>query len=216
MAAMPALTTRTATDEKAAQSVATNEATLALVRQAIAGSRDAFDELVFLYRDQVYSAAWQLTRNADDALDITQEVFIRTFRALPSFKGNARFSTWLHRIVLNTGVDFIRRERKHWQNVSESDAEVADGGERRQSRPEGAVPASQRNEVYLKELQGRVNLALAQLSARQREVFVLRYYQELNLKEIAETLRCTEGSVKRHLFRAQSRLRELLEDLGAR
>ena len=190
-------------------------AVLALVRQAQAGNRDAFDELVFLYRDQVYAAAWQLTRNTDDALDVTQEVFLRAYRALSSFKG--KFSTWLHRIVLNTSVDYVRRERRHRRNVSETEFEQGEEGQ------PGGTPSSdaachpeQRERIYAAELQRRVNLALADLSGRQREVFLLRYVQDLNLKEIAEAIRCSEGAVKRHLHRAQLRLKELLEDLKLR
>src|SRR5215218_3204141 len=85
---------------------------LPLVQQAIAGSREAFDEIVFLYREQVYATTWQLTRNTEDALDVAQEVFLRAYRALGSYKGRARFSTWLHRIVLNTCVDHLRREKR--------------------------------------------------------------------------------------------------------
>lgn len=192
-------------------------AVLALVRQAQAGNRDAFDELVFLHRDQVYAAAWQLTRNTDDALDVTQEVFLRAFRALPSFKGQSKFSTWLHRIVLNTSVDYVRRERRHRKNVSETEFEPGEDGQPgRTPPPDAASPAEQRERVYAAELQRRVNLALADLSGRQREVFLLRYMQDLNLKEIAEAIRCSEGAVKRHLHRAQLRLRELLEDLKLR
>ena len=189
-------------------------AVLALVRQAQAGNRDAFEEIVFLHRDQVYGAAWHLARNVDDALDVTQEVFLRAFRALSSFKGQSKFSTWLHRIVLNTSIDYVRREKRHRKNISENEFEAYEPGEFRRSPPaESSMPAEQREQVYARELQERVNEALAKLSARQSEVFILRYMQDLNLKEIAETMRCSEGAVKRHLHRAQLRLRELLEDL---
>ncbi len=190
-------------------------AVLALVRQAQEGSRDGFDEIVFVHRDHVYAAAWHLTRNADDALDVTQEVFLRAFRSLASFRGHSKFSTWLHRIMLNASVDYVRREKRHRNNVSETEFEDGPEGEARRSRPaESSVVADQREQVYAAELQKRVNGALSRLSARQREAFLLRYMQDLNLKEAAEAMRCSEGAVKRHLFRAQARLRELLEDLS--
>src|SRR4051812_10610210 len=91
---------------------------LPLVQQTLAGNREAFDEIVFLFRDQVYATTWHMTRNTEDALDVAQEVFIRAYRALGSYKGRARFSTWLHRIVLNACIDHIRREKRHRNNIS--------------------------------------------------------------------------------------------------
>lgn len=184
---------------------------LPLVQRAVAGDREAFDELVYLYRESVYSSCWHLTRNAEDAADVTQEVFIRVYRALSSFKGNARFTTWLHRVVLNTCLDHIRREKKHRKNVSSDELEQEEG--RTRDLPGSTVQAGQRQHIYHQQLQARVLLALGELSGRQREVFLLRYYQELELRQIAETLRCSEGSVKRHLHRAQQRLREILKDI---
>lgn len=186
---------------------------LPLVQRTLAGNREAFDELVFLYRDQVYATAWQMTRNADDAMDVSQEVFLRAFRALASYKGRARFSTWLHRIVLNTCIDHIRREKRHWGNISMSDASDEGHDEGLGPPPESSVDATQRESVYHKQIQARVLNALKQISGRQRDVFVLRYYQDLELKEIAEVLKCSEGAVKRHLHRAQMRLRDILRDI---
>jgi RNA polymerase sigma-70 factor (ECF subfamily) len=154
-------------------------------------------------------AAWQLTRNTDDAMDVSQEVFVRVYRALSSFKGNAKFSTWLHRIVLNTSVDFVRREKRHWDTEPRADSSNED-----ESPPvEPSIEPNQRETVYQGEIQRRVLAGLVKISARQRQVFLLRYYNELNLKEIADVLRCTEGAVKRHLFRAQERLRVILKDM---
>jgi RNA polymerase sigma-70 factor, ECF subfamily len=186
-------------------------AVMPIVREVLAGNRDAFEEIVFLYRNQVYSAAWQVTRNADDAMDVAQEVFLRVFKALSSYKGNSKFSTWLHRIVLNTSIDYIRKRRRHEQGRAESPDEADE--ERAEQAPGGVTPETQRETVYFNELQGHVLTALNQISAKQRQVFLLRYYNELSIKEIAAVLRCTEGAVKRHLYRAQSRLKILLKDV---
>lgn len=181
----------------------------AIIREVLGGNRDAFEELVFLYRDQVYMAAWQLTRNTDDAMDVSQEVFVRVYRALSSFKGNAKFSTWLHRIVLNTCVDYVRRQKRHWDVEPKADSSSED-----EVPPiEPSVEPNQRELVYQREVQRKVLAALDKISARQRQVFLLRYYNELNLKEIAGVLRCTEGAIKRHLFRAQERLRIILKEM---
>lgn len=205
----------THTQDPARQTSATSREpeVLPLVQQALAGSREAFDEIVFLYRDQVYATTWQLTRNSEDALDVAQEVFMRAFRALGSYKGRARFSTWLHRIVLNACIDHIRREKRHWGNISMS--EVPDDGneDSYSAPPESSVDSTQRESVYQKQIQRRILAALKQISGRQREVFVLRYYQDLELREIAEVIKCSEGAVKRHLHRAQMRLRDILRDI---
>jgi RNA polymerase sigma-70 factor (ECF subfamily) len=189
-------------------------AVAAIVRDILAGNRDAFEEIVFLYRDQVHATAWQITHDAEDAMDVAQEVFVRVYRALGSFKGNSRFSTWLHRIILNTCMDHVRREKRHRQGKVELDAE--EDGEDRPKHREPSVPHTQRETVYAHELQVQVLEALKLISARQRQVFLLRYYQELSLEEIGEVLRCSPGTIKRHLYRAQMRLKELLKDITVR
>lgn len=181
-----------------------------LVELAQSGHHDAFEDLVFRYRDQVYATAWHLTHNAEDSLDVTQEVFIRAYRALSSYRGNSRFGTWLHRIALNTGIDYIRREKRHRHATTDDITKADDSG--REAADSSSSP-TQRDQVYEAELQRQVMAALDQLSPRQKQVFILRYYHELDTKETASVLKCTEGAVKRHLFRAQKRLRELLRDL---
>lgn len=184
--------------------------TLRLVELARAGQQDAFADLVFRFRDQVYATSWHLTRNTEDALDVTQEAFIRAYNALGSYKGRSRFSTWLHRIVLNTGIDYLRREARH-RHVSTDEPLGTD--EQAGGKVEASIAATQRDVVYEKELHRQVLAALDKLSSRQRQVFFLRYFHGLDTKETADVLKCTQGSVKRHLFRAQIRLRELLSDL---
>lgn len=188
-----------------------NQDILQLVEQARAGRHDAFEDIVFRYRDQVYATAWQLTHNVEDALDITQEAFLRAYRAIGSYKGRSQFSTWLHRIVLNTGIDYIRREKRHRHASTD---ETSDDSAGYNSEPiSETVEPDQRNKVYEAELQKQVLAAVDQLSTRQKQVFMLRYYHDLDTRETASVLKCTEGSVKRHLFRAQSRLKELMSDI---
>lgn len=177
---------------------------LQLVSDARSGHAAAFEELVFLYRTQVHHVAWQLCRNTEDAMDITQEAFLRAYNAIGSYKGRCKFSTWLHRIVLNTGIDYLRRESRHRHEAEENIHPAQDP-----SRAE-----TQRQHIYNQELQKQVNEALRQLSVRQRQVFILRYYHDLEIKEAAKVLKCTEGAVKRHLYRAQARLKVLFSESG--
>ena len=79
-----------------------------------AGDTEAYDEIVSLFRDEIYAIAWRLTRCADDAQDIVQEVFLRAYRALSGYRGNSAFRTWLHRIALTTGYDYLHREKKRY------------------------------------------------------------------------------------------------------
>ena len=182
-----------------------------LARRAAAGDEAAFSELVDHHKERVHGIAWHLSNNHEDALDITQEAFVRLWHALPAFKGTSTFSTWMHRIVLNTGIDFIRRESRHAHrselgNTSDHDFKTS-------SAPDLASPPTQRDSVYEAQLQRLVLQALTRLSKRQRSVFVLRYYHALSLREIAEIIQTSEGTVKQHLTRAQAQLKILLADL---
>jgi len=186
---------------------------LAAIREVLAGNLNAFDEIVYLHREQVFSIPWNLTHDMEDALDITQEVFLRAYRALRSFRGNARFSTWLHRIALNTAMDYLRRESRLWhRRVTSTDPERADDAVF-DHLEQGKVSAEQATILQRKERQKRVLVAINQLSARQKQVVLLRYYHDLTLPEIAQVMKCSEGTVKRHLFRAQIRLRLCLKDM---
>lgn len=181
-----------------------------LTPRAAAGDEQAFSELVDLYKERVHSIAWQLSRNHEDALDITQEAFVRLWNALPAFKGTSSFSTWMHRIVLNTGIDFIRRESRHAH--PSAGASTADHNFP-EPPPELTTRPTQRDAIYEAQLQRIVLQALTKLSERQRNVFVLRYYHALELREIAEIIHTSEGTVKQHLARAQAQLKIQLADL---
>ncbi|AXA36301.1 MAG: sigma-70 family RNA polymerase sigma factor [Candidatus Hydrogenedentota bacterium] len=187
---------------------------LAAIREVLAGNLNAFDEIVYLYREQVFGIAWNLTHDTEDALDITQEVFLRAYRALRSYRGKARFSTWLHRIALNTTMDYLRRESRQWRRrVTEPHDPQQAQDAAYNPLEQGQVGAEQATGLRRKERQRRVLEAIHQLSARQKQVILLRYYHDLTLPEIAKIMKCTEGAVKRHLFRAQIRLRLLLKDV---
>ncbi len=194
---------------------ASEQAMLRLVADAQKGDTTAFEQLVFLHRDQVYAIAYQMTRNADDAMDVTQDVFIRLFRALPSFKGKARFATWMHRVVLNCALDHLRHEKRHRSGKLEMDDDSNEATD-----PPGMIhrvsassPPPQRKAADAQQLQQRVREALRKLSSKQRQVFILRYYHDLSILEVGEVMRSTQGTIKRHLFRAHERLKDILKDL---
>ena len=195
------------------------QAMLRLVADAQKGDTTAFEQLVFLHRDQVYAIAYQMTRNADDAMDVTQDTFIRLFRALPSFKGNARFSTWMHRVVLNCALDHLRHEKRHRSGKVDADDDAPESNDppgMTHRVPAASTPPPQRNAADAQQLQQRVREALRKLSSKQRQAFILRYYHDLSILEVAEVMRSSQGTIKRHLFRAHERLKEILKDLRPR
>ncbi len=183
----------------------TEEAIREVIDAVRAGDVDRFEVLVEWHRDRVYRMAWRMAQDQDSALDIVQEVFIRVYRGLAGWKGSAKFTTWLHRIVLNTGIDLMRQEARHRRHqtplLDEHLAVIPD------TRP-GTNP---RHAAARSELRRRIFDAVSHLSRRQRECFTLRHYQHLSLAEIAGTLGCSQGSVKKHLSRAVNRLRQILK-----
>ena len=195
------------------------QAMLRLVADAQQGDATAFEQLVFLHRDQVYAIAYQMTRNADDAMDVTQDAFIRLFRALPSFKAKARFSTWMHRVVLNCALDHLRHEKRHRAGKVDPDDDAPESNDppgMTHRFPATSTPPTQRHAADAQQLQRRVREALRQLSSKQRQAFILRYYHDLNIVEVAEVMRSSQGTIKRHLFRAHERLKDILKDLRPR
>ncbi len=179
-------------------------------REILRGDTERFEEIVERFRMYVYQIAWKMTTNYDDAMDITQEVFMRVYRALSSWKGRSKFSTWLHRIALNTTIDYLRRNRRHVREFVRL-AEEEDSEDLGRKLQEGVTHETPSRVLELKELRCAIYSAVVKLPSRQRKCFVLRHYYVLPIKEIAEILGCSEGTVKRHLYRALQRLRTLLK-----
>lgn len=187
---------------------------LHLVDLFMSGQEESFNELAELVRDQIYTVAWRYSGHREDALDITQNVLVRMFRALPRWRGQCRFSTWVHRITMNASVDFFRRQARHDANRIDPEQVKVDEEGRGSSDPYlGTAGETPRHSAQRREVVDRVLEELAQLSPMQRDCFTLRHFHDMPLEAIAESLGCSEGSVKRHLFRATRRLRELLADL---
>jgi RNA polymerase sigma-70 factor (ECF subfamily) len=185
---------------------------LALIRRAQGGDRAAFDSLVRLYDQHVLRLALQVVRSPEEARDLYQEAFLKVFRSLHRFRLEARFSTWLYRVVMNVCLDHLRRQntRKEVQPPAAEEGEteylqmVAD--ERPDLDPERATQS--------REIAGRIQGALSRLNARERLVFELKHYQGLKLRAIGELCGTSEQTVKNCLFRATQKLRQELGDLA--
>ncbi len=172
-----------------------------IIRRAQKGDSEAFRTLVEGYQTQVYRLAARMCGESA-ADDVTQEAFVAAWRALPSFRGDCRFSTWLYRLTTNAAIDLLRREKRHRNADDITELELSDDGLSPQELAEQG------------ETQEAVRRALGQLSEEHRQVLLLRYMQELDYGEIADALEISEGTVKSRISRAKGRLRELLDGGG--
>jgi RNA polymerase sigma-70 factor (ECF subfamily) len=179
-----------------------------LVEACQAGESSAFDLLVTRWEDKIRGAAYRLLGSEEEARDAAQEAFLKAYRALPGFKGEARFSSWLYRIAVNLCRDRLRR-RKGRRMVSLETLEDA--------RPVIAArdPGAQ-DLVQQLDLRRAVRRAIRALPDEQREILILKEYQGLTFLEIAQALELPVSTVKTRLYRGLAQLRLRLEDEGIR
>ncbi len=182
-----------------------------LVRAAQGGDAQAFRALVEKYQRRVYQLALGMVRDSDEAMDITQETFVRVHRYLPSFKGDSSFFTWTYRIATNLCLDSARkRGRSERVELDESDAEI----EARMDPPSAALAGPHRAALNA-ELKGKIEEALATLSENHRAILLLREVDGLSYEELARTLGIRKGTVMSRLFHARLKMqRKLREYLG--
>ncbi len=172
------------------------------------GSRDAFNELVLKYQKQVFNIAYGMLSDYEDASDAAQEVFVKVYRSIASFKGQASFTTWLYRICANVCNDILRKRQRRGISIS-LDAEESDSG------APSEIPSSEptpEESLEQNERQRAVRDAINSLSAEYREVIVYSDLQQLSYDEISAILRCPVGTVKSRLNRARNALRKNLSD----
>ena len=177
----------------------------ALCRRIAAGDEAAFDLLVARYQGRAYRLAWSLLRDAEDARDLSQEAFIRVWQSASGFRGDARFSTWFYRILVNLCLDH-RRRRSWWI------ARLV-----RDEQPDADAPLAERQPTTEPDAEARVTDAqeltrlwdaVDRLPARQRAAVVLHVQEGLSTGEVAEVLGCAETTVRVHLHRAVAALRK--------
>ncbi|HSB78698.1 MAG TPA: sigma-70 family RNA polymerase sigma factor [Candidatus Methylomirabilis sp.] len=176
-----------------------------LVDSAKRGDRNSFGTLVRRHQDQMFNLAYQIVRNREDALDIAQEAFSKAFVSLRHFKGDASFTTWMHRIVVNLAIDSLRRKQREGQ-TSYDDTRGAS------EEHQGAILAPDDPAEILEAKQVRVLLVrgIARLPPAQRAVLILREIEGMTYEQIARAVGCTLGTVMSRLFYARQRLRRLL------
>lgn len=180
------------------------------LKQAAKGSAEAFEQLVIKYQTAVYNLCLRMTGDPEDAADMTQEAFLKAWRNLDSFQGNAAFSTWLYRLASNTCLDHLRsRKRRPQLSLMMEDED----GETQELDVADPTPDPEAQVIALDE-QSRLNEALQSLEPEQRQILILRAVNGLSYTEIAQAMELKEGTVKSRLARARDQLRKILEKNG--
>ena len=181
----------------------------ALVQAAQKEDMSAFEELVSRHRDKIFARAFSMMRNEQEAIDLSQEAWVKGWQRLKQFQGDSSFSTWMTRIVINLCLDQLRKQkRRHMESIEAMDEES--GGVERQM-PVVTVNPTERLERG--ELRQRIDRGLDQLSHEHRTVLVLHEFEEMDYKGIAKAMECSIGTVMSRLFYARRKLASALADL---
>ncbi len=170
-----------------------------LVERVQKGDTRAFDLLVLKYQHKIFSLIGRYVRDADEVQDVAQEAFIKAYRALPNFRGDSAFYTWLYRIAINTSKNYLvsRSRRPPGKDVEVEDAEYYESGSslREIETPESALFGAELKQV--------VETAIADLPEDLRTAVTLREFDGLSYEEIAEVMECPVGTVRSRIFRAR-------------
>lgn len=180
-----------------------------LLERAKAGDTSAFDEIITRHRDHVYMHAYQIIRNEEDALDLSQETFIKAWKSLSRFDGWFPLSAWLRRIVTNAAIDLCRSRQRRPQVELEGQTLRPDAA----SRTTPAAFDTPGKSLEISERKARIEAAFLELSPEHRAVVVLKEYEGLSYAEIAKTMNTSVGTVMSRLFYARKKLQTLLSDL---
>src|SRR5581483_7098156 len=179
-----------------------------LVAKSISGDTDSFNELILRWERPIYALAYRTIGREEDARDVCQETFLRAFRALPGFRGQAKFSSWLYRIALNLCRDWVRRERRTPTVQPDENVDLVD-------LAAAAGPSESIEDlVARKDLARAVERAMALLPEEQRTAIVLKEYHGLTFQEIADIVGCPLSTVKTRLYQGLTVLRRELAKNG--
>jgi RNA polymerase sigma-70 factor (ECF subfamily) len=180
-----------------------------LVKLAQKGDTGAFEELVARHRDKVYARAFSMVRNEEEAVDLSQEAWVKAWQRLKQFQGEASFLTWMTRIVINLCLDHLRRQKRQRAESIEHLEEELGGVERQMP----VVTVNPTERLERSELRARIERALSQLSYEHRTVIVLHEFEEMEYKQIAKVMKCSIGTVMSRLFYARRKMAVLLSGL---
>jgi RNA polymerase sigma-70 factor (ECF subfamily) len=179
-----------------------------LVARSMGGDLDSFNQLVLRWERPIYALAYRVIGREEEARDVAQETFLRAFRALKGFKGQAKFSSWLYRITLNLCRDWIRRERRT------PVAQMPEGVDLVELAGEETPSESIEELIGRRQLGRAVSKAMATLPEEQRTAIILKEYHGLTFQEIADLLDCPLSTVKTRLYQGLSVVRKQLQAAG--
>ncbi|MBT4522121.1 MAG: sigma-70 family RNA polymerase sigma factor [Halieaceae bacterium] len=173
-----------------------------LTHKALAGSERAWDRLVRRYEKPVYNQALRMTRNPADAMDLLQEIFLAIYRNLPNYRGSGDFGAWVRRIAINRCTDFLRHRQRQPETSEEALYNLA-------------APSSPDEEAYVGQRNKEILKMLSELSAEQRTVVELKFFQQQTFEEIAQQLGISSNTAKTRLYGAIDKLKRKPEVIHA-
>lgn len=165
------------------------------------GDIDAFDRLFYKYRDKIYRTAFRMINNQEDALDLTQEIFLKAYKNINKYNFKSQFSTWLYKLAINVCIDELRKHKKSNEVLTD---EIPD--DRKSDTPEDIVLYEEQESLIWK--------ALDTLKEKERSIIVLREMEGLSYEEIANILGCSIGRVKSRLHESREKLKKALEKMS--
>lgn len=171
------------------------------------GDREAFNELIQTYQKQVFNIAYGMLSDYEDASDASQEVFIKVYRSISSFKGQSAFTTWLYRVCSNVCNDFLRRRQRRGISLSLDNDEDDESSKIKELPSNEPTPESR---LEMTEIQMTVRQAINELPKEYREVILYSDIEQLSYEEISKILNCPIGTVKSRLNRARNALKKKL------
>lgn len=184
-----------------------DEKTDILIKSALEGDMQSFEELIYQYEKKVYNVALRVFKNPEDAKDISQDVFIKIYKNLDKFDNKSSFSTWLYRITTNTCIDELRK-RKGKETVSiDNDIEDDEGKFKREFADNEPTPEEK---VISKEGESEIIKSMNTLSDEHRTIIVMRDIQGLSYTEISEIIGVSIGTVKSRISRARLQLKNII------
>jgi len=183
-----------------------------LVERAQDGDREAFEMLVKRYQEKVYSICYGKVKDEQDAMDVTQDVFVKVFRYLENFEQESSFYTWLYRIAVNTSIDFLRKQSRKAQVDYDDSIQTDEDVEGNELLMPSRLGINPDRAFGRKELRQKMLEALESLSDKHHTILNLREVEGLSYKEMAEVLEISKGTVMSRLYHARQYFQEALED----
>lgn len=185
---------------------------LTLVKRCRAGDRAAFRSLVERYQKRVYSQAYGMVKDKEEAMDIAQDAFVKVYKYLDHFKGDSSFYTWLYRVVANLCTDRLRRKRSQASESVEFDEDVAVDETNTAGILSSRLGTNPHQALMRAELARKLEEALAQVPEKHREILLLRELEGMSYEDLSRVLKIPKGTVMSRLFHARSKVQKLLSE----